>query len=274
MNLLPKTKTKTRGFRRDLRPEDITVHTCTACKWIKGVFSQGAQYQGTIGKIQRLLHSFVVEQQEQTKNGWQSVKLQYRTSINESIGSGSADCSCFLDILKTSQSQRGSACAHRRCSSVSLPSQRRCGSSEFCGMFWVTDSETVIDGRPTQPSFVCGGWRDRTDDHAHGDDMKDSNLSQCAYVCEDENTTTLPKKMRTTLSGCGCKCTHRKVPRKHRCCHWRSYRGVSRKHRCCHWHSRCALSPSHRFSTFLKFHFVSKFSSCCHAVAIHQNFHL
>ena len=28
----------------------------------------------------------------------------------------------------------------------------------------------------------------------HGDDMKDSNLSQSACVCEDENTTTLPKK--------------------------------------------------------------------------------
>ena len=57
----------------------------------------------------------------------------------------------------------------------------------------------------------------RTD--GHGDDMKDSNLSHGACVREDEDTTTLPKKMRTTLSGCGCRCTHRAVPRKHRCCH-------------------------------------------------------
>ena len=28
----------------------------------------------------------------------------------------------------------------------------------------------------------------------HGDDMRDSNLSQGACVCEDEDTTTLPKK--------------------------------------------------------------------------------
>ena len=28
----------------------------------------------------------------------------------------------------------------------------------------------------------------------HGDDMKDSNLSQGAYVCEDEDTTIFPRK--------------------------------------------------------------------------------
>ena len=39
--------------------------------------------------------------------------------------------------------------------------------------------------------------------------MKDSNLSQSACECADENTTTLPKRMRTTLSGCGCRCAHR-----------------------------------------------------------------
>ena len=43
--------------------------------------------------------------------------------------------------------------------------------------------------------------------------MKDSNLSQSACVCADEDKTTLPERMRTTLSGCGCRCTHRAVPR-------------------------------------------------------------
>ena len=81
--------------------------------------------------------------------------------------------------------------------------------------------------------------------------MKDSNLSQSACVCADEDKTTLPERTRTTLNGSGFWCTHCEVPR---------------NHKCCHWHSRCALSPSHRFSTFLNFHFVFKFStllSCC-----------
>ena len=34
-----------------------------------------------------------------------------------------------------------------------------------------------------------------------------------------KDKTTLPEKMRTTLSGSGCWCTHCQVPRKHRCCH-------------------------------------------------------
>ena len=71
--------------------------------------------------------------------------------------------------------------------------------------------------------------------------MKDSKLSQGACVCEDEDTTTY-------------------------------LRECSRKHECCHWHSRCALSPTHRFSTFLDFPFVPRFSFCCHAVIIHHNF--
>ena len=32
--------------------------------------------------------------------------------------------------------------------------------------------------------------------------------------------------------------------------------------------------PLISFSTFLNFHFVPKFSSCCHAVTIHHNFYL
>ena len=32
--------------------------------------------------------------------------------------------------------------------------------------------------------------------------------------------------------------------------------------------------PLKDFSTFLNFHFVPKFSSCCHAVAIHHNSYL
>ena len=98
-----------------------------------------------------------------------------------------------------------------------------------------------------------------------------AKVNVCVWRWRHDN---LPERMRTTLSGCGCKCAHCEVPRKHRCCHWRSYRGVSRKHKCCHSHSRCASSPTHRFSTFLNFHFVPKFSSCCHAVTIHHHFYL
>ena len=116
-------------------------------------------------------------------------------------------------------------------------------------------------------------WRDRTHMDDHGDDMKDSNLSQeaCVWRWRYDN---LPERMRTTLSGCGCRCAHRAVPRKHRCCHWRSYRGVSRKHTCRHWNSRCALSPTRRFSPFLDFYFVPKFSSDCHTLTIRHNFYL
>ena len=72
------------------------------------------------------------------------------------------------------------------------------------------------------------------------------------------------------VSGSGCWCTHRAVPRNHRCCHWcpchgvpRNHRcchwcpchGVPRNHGCCHWRSRCALSPSHR--QFWIFHFLN-----------------
>ena len=42
---------------------------------------------------------------------------------------------------------------------------------------------------------------------------------RCICVCADEDKTTLPEKMRTTLSGCGCWCARCEVPRKHRCCH-------------------------------------------------------
>ena len=36
-------------------------------------------------------------------------------------------------------------CAHQWCISRSFPSQQRRDSSKFCGMFWVTNSERVID---------------------------------------------------------------------------------------------------------------------------------
>ena len=78
----------------------------------------------------------------------------------------------------------------------------------------------------------------------------------CAWRWKHDN---LPGRMRTTLSGSGCKCTHCEV---------------SRKHTCRQWHSRCALSATLGFSTFLNFHFVNKFSSCCHAATIHHNFYL
>ena len=50
--------------------------------------------------------------------------------------------------------------------------------------------------------------------------MNGANLSQGACVREDENTTRLPEKVRTMLSGCVCRCAHREVPRKHGCRHW------------------------------------------------------
>ena len=67
-------KRKIRSLRkdtRDLGPEDITVHTrderttvqlCrdsdVACRWINGKITQGTKYKDTIGKIQKLLHSW------------------------------------------------------------------------------------------------------------------------------------------------------------------------------------------------------------------------
>ena len=58
--------------------------------------------------------------------------------------------------------------------------------------------------------------------------MKDSNLSHSECVCADEDTTTLPERMRTTLSGSGCWCTHRAVPRNHEMLSLTSSNGVSR----------------------------------------------
>ena len=55
------------------------------------------------------------------------------------------------------------------------------------------------------------------DDHV--DEVNGANLSQAACVCKDENTTRLPEKVRTMLSGCVCRCAHRAVPRKHGCRH-------------------------------------------------------
>ena len=70
------------------------------------------------------------------------------------------------------------------------------------------------------------------------DEVNGANLSHGPCVCEDENTTRLPEKVRTTLSGCG---------------QWSAHRALPRKHECCHWRSRCALSRTHRFSTFANF---------------------
>ena len=112
--------------------------------------------------------------------------------------------------------------------------------------------------------------------HTHmggrGDDMKDSNLSQNAGVCEDEDTTTLPKK-----------CARRSVDavasvRIVRChaimddvidvriveCHASIHVVIGIRVVFCH-----PLIDFH-FSGF--FHFVPKFSSCCHVVAIHHHF--
>ena len=43
-------------------------------------------------------------------------------------------------------------CAHFGCALRSFPSQRRRHGSKFCRMFWVTDSERVIDDHPTRPN--------------------------------------------------------------------------------------------------------------------------
>ena len=70
-----KNKDKEERFKkktpRDLGPEDFTVHTrcegpmvqlCgdndVACRWINGEVAQGTKYKETIGKIQRILHSW------------------------------------------------------------------------------------------------------------------------------------------------------------------------------------------------------------------------
>ena len=91
----------------------------------------------------------------------------------------------------------------------------------------------------------------------HGDDMKDSNLSQGACVCEDEDTTTYLRE-----------CTRRSVDVVAGVCIVRSHAIMNdvidvrivechAKHTCRHWHSSCALSPTRRFFIFLDF-----FTSC------------
>ena len=50
--------------------------------------------------------------------------------------------------------------------------------------------------------------------------MNGANLLSLSHgACADEDKTTLTERMRTMLSGSGCKCTHRAVPRNHECCH-------------------------------------------------------
>ena len=81
----------------------------------------------------------------------------------------------------------------------------------------VEEEGKVAEGRAGNRKGESRARRDaHEDDHAHGDGMKDSNLSQSACVRKDEDTTTLPERMRTTLSGSGQWCMHRAVPRNHR----------------------------------------------------------
>ena len=68
------------------------------------------------------------------------------------------------------------------------------------------------------------------------------------------------------VSGSGRWCSHRAVPRNHECCHWRLRHAVPRNRKCCHWRPRHALSRNHVQSTFMNFHFLSQFSSCCQTV--------
>ena len=104
--------------------------------------------------------------------------------------------------------------------------------------------------------------------------MKDSNLSQGACVCEDEDTTTY-------LRECARRSVYvLQVVRIVKC---HASRDVVIDVRIveCHANIHVAIGihvvlchPHHRFSTFLNFHFVPKFSSCCHAVTIHHNIYL
>ena len=48
--------------------------------------------------------------------------------------------------------------------------------------------------------------RHRTHEHEYGDGMNGANLSQGACVCEDEDTTTLPRNVHDA---------HRAEPRNH-----------------------------------------------------------
>ena len=122
------------------------------------------------------------------------------------------------------------------------------------------------------------GRGERTDDHAHGDDMKGLKRLEPRCVCkmmcrceqEEMRLCAQTTRAHVGVSGSGQWCTHRAVPRNHECCHWCPCHGVPRNHRCCHWHPRCALSPSHRqfwvFSTFLNFPLlvpILNLLSCC-----------
>ena len=104
--------------------------------------------------------------------------------------------------------------------------------------------------------------------------MKDSNLSQGAGVCEDEDTTTYLRKCarRSVDVVAGVR-----IVRSHAImndvidvriveCHANINVVIGIRVVLCH--------PLTDFATSLNFYFVSKFSSCCHAVTIHHNFYL
>ena len=93
-------------------------------------------------------------------------------------------------------------------------------------------------------------------------------------MCEDEDTTALPNKCARrsvdVVAGVRIVRTHaimydvidvRVVE-----CHASIHAVIGIRVEFCH--------PTRRFSTFLDFYFVPKFSTCCHAVTIHHTFYL
>ena len=103
--------------------------------------------------------------------------------------------------------------------------------------------------------------------------MKDSNLSQGACVCEDEDTTT-------NLRECARRSVDVVAGVRIVKCHASVDVVIDARIVECHASIlvvigiRVVLShPLIDFSTFLDFHFVPKFSSCCHAVTIHHDFY-
>ena len=104
--------------------------------------------------------------------------------------------------------------------------------------------------------------------------MNGANLIQGACVCEDEDTTTLPKKCarRSVDVVAGVRIVK---------CHAIMNDVIDVRIVECHASINVVIGirvvlchPLVDFPLFWIFYFVPKFSSCCHAVIIHHNFHV
>ena len=86
----------------------------------------------------------------------------------------------------------------------SFPKQRRRDSSKLCGMFWVTDSERVIDDHLTQPnSMTMGKWKERKDLMEYLNDRTWSNHDMSAFAMKIR-TSVLNRFWRDHISDkCG-----------------------------------------------------------------------